>query len=47
MGMELLLQKEPKVPGAHKIGAAISAPGIAGENFYGHEAFADFRQPRL
>ena len=26
-------QKEPKVPGAHKIGAAISGPRIGGGNF--------------
>ena len=30
MNMELLQQQEPKIPGAHKIGAAISGPRIAG-----------------
>ena len=33
MGMGLFQQKEPKMPGAHKIGAAISGPRIAGGNF--------------
>ena len=30
-----------KVPGALKIGAAISGSRIAGENYYGHEASSD------
>ena len=29
MGVEAFLQKEPKIPGAHKVGAAISGPRIA------------------
>ena len=29
------------MPGAHKIGAAISGPRIAGGKKYGHEAFSD------
>ena len=33
MGMGVFQQKEPKMPGAHKIGAAISGPGITGGNF--------------
>ena len=41
MGMEVLLQKSAICPGAHKIGAAISGPKIAGKHFYGHEAFAE------
>ena len=28
--LEVFLQKDPKIPGAHKIGAAISGPRIAG-----------------
>ena len=30
MGMEVFLQKEPRIPAVHKIGAAISGPRIAG-----------------
>ena len=30
MGMGVFQQKEPKMPGARKIGAAISGPRIAG-----------------
>ena len=30
------------MPGAHKIGAAISGPRIAGGNFCRHHAFSDF-----
>ena len=30
-------RKSAKIPGAHKIGAAISSPRIAGQHFYGHE----------
>ena len=41
-GHGFLLQKERIFPGAHKIGAAISGPRIAGGNFYGHEDFSDF-----
>ena len=33
MGMGVFLQKDRKMPGAHKIGAAISGPRIAGGNF--------------
>ena len=34
MGMGVFQQKEPqKMPGAHKIGAAISGPRITGGNF--------------
>ena len=38
MGMEGFLQKEAKIPGIHKIGAAMSFCRIAGKHFYGHEA---------
>ena len=31
MGMGVFQQKEPKMPGDHKIGAAISGPRIAAE----------------
>ena len=33
MGMRVFQQKEPKMPGAHKIGAAIFGPRITGGNF--------------
>ena len=33
MGMVVFQQKEPKMPGAHKIGAATCGPRIAGGNF--------------
>ena len=33
MGMGVLLQKEPKIPDAHKTSAAISGPKIADKNF--------------
>ena len=33
MGMGFSSRKSPKTPGAHKIGAAISGPRIAGGNF--------------
>ena len=33
MVMRVFQQKEPKMPGAHKIGAAISGPRITGGNF--------------
>ena len=33
MGTGVFLQKERNFPGAHKIGAAISGPRIAGGNF--------------
>ena len=36
MGMEVLL-KNAKIPGAHKIGGAVSGARIAGKGFYGHE----------
>ena len=39
MGMEVFLQKEGIFPGAHKIGAVISGPRIAGKSFCGHEVF--------
>ena len=35
-GHGFFLQKERIFPGAHKIGAAISGPRIAGRKFYGH-----------
>ena len=35
------LQKERIFPGAHKIGAAISGPRIAGRKFYGHEDLSE------
>ena len=41
MGMGVFQQKEPKMPGAHKIGAVISGPRIYGRKFYGHHAFSD------
>ena len=34
-------RKTQKIPGGHKIGAAISGPRIAGGTFYGHEAFTE------
>ena len=37
----VFLQKERIFPGAHKIGAAISRPRIAGRKFYGHEDFSE------
>ena len=36
MGMGVLLQKEPKIPDAHKTSAAISGPKIADKEFYEH-----------
>ena len=33
MGMGFSSRKSPKMPGAHKIGAAISGPRITGRNF--------------
>ena len=39
MGMGVFQQKEPTIPGAQKIGAAISGPRIAGGKFCGHEVF--------
>ena len=33
MDMEVFLQKERKIPGAHKIGAPISGPRIADKHF--------------
>ena len=36
----VFLQKEPKIPGAHKIGAAVFWPQNCGRDFYGHEAFS-------
>ena len=41
MDMEVFLQKEGKIPGAHKIGAPISSPRIADKTFFGHEDFSD------
>ena len=32
-------REKAKIPGAHKIGAPISGPRIAGKTFYGHEMF--------
>ena len=32
-------RKNPFLPGAHKIGAAISGPRITGKTIYGHEDF--------
>ena len=40
MDMGFFLQKERIFPGAHKIGAAISGPRIAGQKFYGREDFS-------
>ena len=37
MGMGFSCRKNTIFPGAHKIGAAISGPRIAGRSFYGHE----------
>ena len=44
MGMEVFFscRKKPKIAGTHKIGATTFSPRIAGETFYGHEAFSDF-----
>ena len=39
MGMGISSRKNQKIPGARKIGAAISGPRSAGGN-YGHEAFS-------
>ena len=40
MGMEgFSCRKNAEIPGAHKIGAAISGPRIAEKNVYGHECF--------
>ena len=36
MGMAVLLQKEPKIPDAHKTSAAISGSKIADKEFYEH-----------
>ena len=48
MGMEVFLQKEPKMPGAHKIGAAISGPRITGGDFMDITFFfSDFSLRRL
>ena len=44
--MEVLLQKEPKIPGTHRITAAISGPRIAVEN-YGHEALSGYHSDDL
>ena len=41
MGMEVFLQKECNFPEAHKIGAAISGPRIAGKILYGHKDFSE------
>ena len=41
MGMGVCSRNNQKIPGAHKIGWAMSGPGIAGETFYGHEDFSD------
>ena len=38
VGVGVIQQKEPKIPGAHKLGTAISSPSIAGKKNYGHEA---------
>ena len=45
MGMGVFQQKEPKKPGAHKIGAAISGPQNYGQKNYGHEAFSEIWPP--
>ena len=39
--MAVFLQKERIFPCAHKIGAAISGPRIAGKQFYRHEDFSE------
>ena len=39
--MEVFLQKEANIAGAHKIGAAISGPRIAGENFTDMRGFLE------
>ena len=41
MGMGCSCRKNASFPGAHKFGAAISGPRIAGETFCGHEDFSD------
>ena len=47
MGMGVFQQKEPKMPGAHKIGAAISGPRIAGGNFMDTTLFLIQRLPTI
>ena len=42
MGMGGFQQKEPKMPGAHKIGAAMSGPRITGGNFMDTTLFLNF-----
>ena len=55
MGMGFSCRKHTIFPGAHKVGAAISGPRIAGKDCYGHEDFLrkmsvtfgdDVRKPR-
>ena len=41
MDMRFCCRKNAFLPGAHKIGAAISGPRIADEQFYGHEGFSE------
>ena len=41
MGMEVFLQKERNFSGAHKIGAAISGPRIAGKKINGREDLSE------
>ena len=45
MGMKFFLQKEQKIPGAHRIGTAISGPRIACGKCYGHRALSDRKSP--
>ena len=44
MDMEVFLQKDTEILGAHKIGAAISGPRIADKKICGHEDLSDLRQ---
>ena len=43
---EFSSRKNQKMPGAHKIGGAISGPRIAGGKDYGHEDFSDIHWHR-
>ena len=41
IGMRVCLQKEPKIPDAHKTSAAISGPKIAEIEFYEHGDYSE------
>ena len=46
MGMEVILQKEPRIAGAHKISAAISDPRIAGGKVADIGHFLNITKPK-